>query len=251
MKWFLFIVFFGISNFVLSQTELPYAEGEYTSYKIYFGPISVGFADLEITETLELNNKKAFHIIGKGRTAIFFDWFFKVRDVYETVIDTNTLLPILFKRAVKEGGHSINQRYEFYHKEHKVVTQDSSFFIPANAQDMLSAFFLARTFSKKDINKIEPFYIPIFMDNENYNLEIKYLGDQIVPTKWGRVRCMVFQPKMQEGRVFQDGEKMKIWITDDENHLLLRVETEIWAGKITAILQEYKELKNEMSIIRE
>ena len=44
---------------------------------------------------------------------------------------------------------------------------------------------------------------------------------------------------------------MKIWITDDENHLLLRVETEIWAGKITAILEGHKELKNEMSIIRE
>ena len=31
---------------------------------------------------------------------------------------------------------------------------------------------------------------------------------------------MVFQPKMQEGRVFEDGEEMKIWISDDKNHLL-------------------------------
>jgi len=251
MKWFFCIAFCGIVNIVFSQFELPYSEGEYVSYKIYFGPINVGFAELEVTDALELNNKKTLHIIGKGRTAIFFDWFFKVRDIYETVIDTKTLLPVLFKRSVKEGGYSINQRYEFYHNKNKVVTQDSSFFIPVNTQDMLSAFFLARTFRKKDINKKEPFYIPIFMDNENYNLEIKYLGDQIVRTKWGNVKCMVFQPKMQEGRVFQDGEQMKIWITDDKNHLLLRVETKIWAGKITAVLQAYKELKNEISIIRE
>jgi hypothetical protein len=70
-------------------------------------------------------------------------------------------------------------------------------------------------------------------------------------TKWGKIDCMVFQPKMQEGRVFEDGEKMKIWITDDANHLLLKVETEIFVGTIKAVLEDYKELKNPLSIIGE
>jgi len=53
---------------------------------------------------------------------------------------------------------------------------------------------------------------------------------------------------MQEGRVFEDGEEMKIWITDDGNHLLMKVETKIWAGSIKAVLVEYKELKFPLSI---
>ena len=89
------------------------------------------------------------------------------------------------------------------------------------------------------------------MDNENYNLEIKYLTNEIMDTKWGKIDCMIFQPKMQEGRVFEDSEKMKIWITDDANHLLLKVETEIWAGTIKAVLEDYKELKHPISIIEE
>ena len=48
---------------------------------------------------------------------------------------------------------------------------------------------------------------------------------------------------MQEGRVFEDGEQMKVWITDDFNHLLMKVETKIWAGTIKAILTDYKLLK--------
>ena len=44
---------------------------------------------------------------------------------------------------------------------------------------------------------------------------------------------------------------MKIWITDDANHLLLKVETEIWAGTIKAVLVDYKELKHPISIIEE
>jgi|TARA_B110000914_G_scaffold13133_1_gene10340 hypothetical protein len=249
MKQLLAIILFGISNLVFSQTDLPYKVGEYAAYKVSFGAINVGFADLEITERVQLNNRPAFHIIGKGRTAPFFDWFFKVRDVYETFIDTNTLLPLAFKRAVNEGGYLINQRYQFNHNNSKVITQDSSFFIPINTQDMLSAFFLARTFKKESIINGQPFYIPLFMDDENYNLEIKYLTNEIMDTKWGKIDCMVFNPKMQEGRVFEDGEKIKIWITDDANHLLLKVETEIWAGSIKAVLEDYKELKQPLSII--
>ena len=84
----------------------------------------------------------------------------------------------------------------------------------------------------------------------NYFLEIEYLDNEILETKWGKVNCMVFKPKMQEGRVFEDGEQMKIWITDDFNRLLMKVETKIWAGTIKAVLTEYKLLKTPLSIIQ-
>ena len=251
MKRFLLIVLFGISNLVFSQTNLPYRVGEYAAYKVSFGAINVGFADLEITEITLIKDKPTFHIVGKGRTAPFFDWIFKVRDVYETFIDTNTLLPLVFKRSVNEGGYLINQQYQFNHNDSRVMVKDSSFFIPINTQDMLSAFFLARTFKKESIINGKSFYVPIFMDDENYHLEIKYLANEIIDTKWGKIDCMVFKPKMQEGRVFEDDEQMKIWISDDVNHLLLKVETKIWAGTIKAVLDDYKGLKYPLSIIRE
>jgi len=251
MKQFLFIVFLFFSSGIFSQNNLPYKVGEYAAYKVSFGPIWVGYADLEIKAITAINHKPSFHIIGKGKTAPFFDWFFKVRDVYETFIDTSTLLPLVFNRDVNEGGHLINQQYKFNHKDSNVVTQDSTFIIPINIQDMLSALFYARTFKKESIINGDSFYVPIFMDDENYYLEIKYLQNEILETKWGKVDCMAFQPKMQEGRVFEDGEEMKIWISDDANHLLLRVETKVWAGTIKAVLDDYKELKYPLLIIGE
>ena len=62
---------------------------------------------------------------------------------------------------------------------------------------------------------------------------------------------MVFKPKMQEGRVFQDGEQMKIWISDDRNRLLVKVETQIWAGTIKAVLVKHQEVKHPLSINKE
>ena len=251
MRLSLLLVFILFSFLGFSQTNLPYNVGEYVTYKISFGAINVGYAELEVKEIISVNNKPSFHIIGKGRTAPFFDWVFKVRDVYETFIDTSTLLPLVFNREVREGGHSINQHYSFNHNNDNVVTQDSTFNIPIHTQDMLSAFFYARTFKKDSVLNGGSFYVPIFMDNENYLLEIKYLKNEFIKTKCGEVDCMVFKPKMQEGRIFENGEEMKIWITDDKNHLLLRVETKIWAGLIKAVLHEYKQLKYPLSIIEE
>jgi len=251
MRLFLIIAFISFSVFCFSQSNLPYNVGEYAAYKISFGAINVGYAELEVKEIISVNNKPSFHIIGKGRTAPFFDWVFKVRDVYETFIDTSTLLPLVFNREVREGSHSINQQYNFNHKNSNVVTQDSIFNIPFQTQDMLSAFFYARTFKKDSVLNGGSFYVPIFMDDENYFLEIKYLKNEVLDTKWGKIDCMVFKPKMQEGRIFEDGEEMKIWITDDKNHLLLRVETKIWKGLIKAVLQGYKHLKHPLSIIEE
>jgi hypothetical protein len=59
---------------------------------------------------------------------------------------------------------------------------------------------------------------------------------------------MVFTPQLQEGRVFKDGESMKIWISDDENKLMIKVETKIIVGTIKAELSSFKGLKNPLSI---
>ncbi len=234
-----------IASNMLAQNNLPYKTGEKTLYKISFGLLDVGYGELNIYDGHVENNKTTYHIIGKGWTTKFFDMIFRVRDTYETYINKKTLLPIRFIRDVDEGGYLINQEYMFFHSDSIVKSSLSKnkFNIPGNAQDMLSAFFYARTFEKKEVLKDSLFTIPIFMDEETYFLEVKYLYDEILDTKFGNISCMVFKPRMQKGRIFEKEEEMKIWITNDKNKILLRVETKIWAGTIKAQLENYKNLK--------
>ena len=122
----------------------------------------------------------------------------------------------------------------FSHLENIVTTRDSTYYIFDNTQDMLSAFFYSRTLNK-EVLKNSPdniFEIPIFIDEEIYNIKVRYLGNELVETHWGLVDCMLFQPYMQRGRIFEKEEEMKIWITDDENRILVKAETAIWAGII-------------------
>ncbi len=232
------------------QKEIPYQVGEYSAFDIFFGSIIVGHAELEIVEEKFIDSISTFHIVGKGKTAYFFDWFFKVRDVYETFLDTSTLLPIKFIRDINEGPYSKKQNYFFHHSDSVVKHNDTTYEISHNSQDMLSALFYARTFNKGEVKKKNSFFVPIFMDEENYFLEVTYLNNEVIETEFGKVDCLVFKPQMQEGRVFEDGEEMKIWISNDKNLLLVKVETKIWSGTIKAVLVDYKELKFPLSIIQ-
>ena len=232
------------------QNSLPYTVGENLFFDISFSGIKVGSANLQIVEQIEIDDISTFYIVGKGKTSPFFDFFFKVRDVYETYLDTAKLLPLRFIRDIYEGGYIKKQAYNFKHNEGLVFLQDTSYSIYSNSQDMLSALFFARTFSKANLKQKKLFLVPIFMDEENYLLEVLYLHNEKLKTNFGEIDCMVFKPKMQEGRVFQDGEKMKVWISDDTNRLLIKVETQIWAGLIKASLVGYQELKVPLSIIK-
>lgn len=244
----LFLALFLFPLTTYSQSDLPYKVGEYSAFDISFGGIKVGSAEMKIEKQIKINGVSTFHIIGKGRTASFFDWFFKVRDVYETYFDTSKIRPVKFVRDIHEGGYEKKQQYIFKHSAGKVFWKDTSHVIFPTTQDMLSALFYARTFNKNDLLQKKSFFVPIFMDEENYSLEILYLKDEKVKTNFGEVNCMVFKPKMQEGRVFEDGEEMKIWISDDRNHLLVKVETQIWAGSIKAILVKHQGVKYPLSI---
>ena len=47
-------------------------------------------------------------------------------------------------------------------------------------------YFMHEHLIKSDLKQSNSFFVPIFMDNENYFLEILYLDNEILETKWGR-----------------------------------------------------------------
>ena len=86
------------------------------------------------------------------------------------------------------------------------------------------------------------------MDEEIYPMQIKYLNNELVRTRWGKINCMLFVPQLQVGRIFKDQQEMRIWISDDENKLMIKVETKIIVGSIKAELSSFEGLKNPLSI---
>src|SRR5882724_11987911 len=81
--------------------------GENVTYRIYYALAGVHFEAGNVQFNCvdeQLNGKAVYHITAIGKTIPFYDHLYKVRDRYETYIDTGSLLPYKFTRSTLEGG---------------------------------------------------------------------------------------------------------------------------------------------------
>lgn len=152
----------------LNQTA--FKKGEFLRYDVSYGYFSAATATLEIAGvSKKINDRKTFHIIGKGRSAGALNWFFKVEDRYETYIDEEAILPWKFIRHVREGGYELDRDIRFdQYLNTATVTQngDKDYDVEPNTQDLLSAFYYARTLDMQDAEIGQEFIINTFFDRE-------------------------------------------------------------------------------------
>jgi hypothetical protein len=213
--------------------------------------LSSGYITLEVKEEeKKFGDRPAYHIVGTGQTKGAFDWFFKVRDRYETYIDERSIAPWVFIRRVDEGGYKINQNYVFNHYKQSVNADGKNFEIPAYTQDMLSTFYYARSLDFSNAKPGQIFEMESLMDNELYPVKIRYMGKETITTDLGTFRCIKFRPVVQTGRVFKKEEDLNVWITDDKNHIPVRAQAEILVGSIKMDLLEYKNLANPVAKVK-
>jgi hypothetical protein len=223
-----------------------FAAGEVVTMKVYYTTLGMYIAagDASFSVSLEkFNGRPAYHCVGVGKSYSFFDNFFKVRDRYESYIDTLTMLPLKFIRDVNEGGHKKYNNVTFNHSAGTAVSTNGVFKITDCIQDVVSAMYYARNvnFDKYKVNDKIPF--DMFLDDEVSHLYLRYVGKENIKTRYGKFRSIKIKPLLLKGTMFEGGEKMNIWVSDDPNHLLLRVESPISVGSVKVDMMSYKNLK--------
>ncbi len=229
-----------------------FAAGENISYIVYYSALGmyVNAGNANFTTTLEkINNKPAYHTVGLGNSNNRYDWIFKVRDRYETYFDTATLQPYKFIRNIEEGGYKKYENVTFNQSANTAITTNGVFKVPNCVQDVLSSIYYARNidFSKyKEGDKI-PFNM--FLDNEVWNIYIRYVGKETVKTKFGKFRTIKFRPLLLKGTLFEGGEKMTVWVSDDFNKVPVRIESPIVVGSVKVDLMGYKGLRYPLSAL--
>jgi len=154
--------------------EKAFSRGEKLEYRIHYGWIDAGEAVLEIRrETKIVNKKKTLHMVGTGRTVGTFNWFYKVRDRYETYMDEDSMVPLKFVRRVNEGGFIINQDQLYNHENNTVISNGKEMKVPPGIQDMLSSFYAARNFDMTLAKPGDELLLTTFMDDEIFPLRIQ------------------------------------------------------------------------------
>lgn len=223
-----------------------FKRGEMLKYRMHYGWIDAGFISIEVKdEAREIGGRKTFHVVGIGESKGSVDFFFKIRDRYESYIDEEAMAPWIFIRRVNEGGYKINQDYIFNHYKKKVdVGNNTVYDIPEYCQDMTSAFYYARCMDYSNAKEGDIFTINSFVDKEVFAVKIRYVGRETIDSDVGKIKCIKFHPILQKGRIFKHEEDLNVWITDDKNHIPVRAQAKILVGSVKMDLMEYTNLAN-------
>ena len=244
----IFVLLFTTKTFC-QEKQVAFKGGEWLRYKMsYSGFLRAGSAILEVEEK-EYNGKKVFYTKGTGWTSGMIKWFFEVDDKYESFFDKDSIKPYLFKRKIDEGGYkkhritSFNYDYNTAYIQDFILQKDTTVTF-SKVQDMLSSFYYLRN---KDVSKLktgDEIKLDMFMDSQIYPFKLRFLGKEILKTKFGKVKTLIFRPLVQSGRVFKAQESVTIWITDDLNKIPIKMKADLAVGSLRAELEQFKGLAN-------
>ena len=265
MNWFryIFVLALSVCGLVLkagapgddfcNSRNTAYIAGEQLTFTVYYAVagIFVNAGTAIFNNNLEhLNGRTVYHVTGDGKTNSSYDWIYTVRDKYETYIDTATMMPLKFVRNVQEGDHKQYENITFNRNINTAVTNKGVYKVPPCVQDVLSAMYYARNinFDKFKPGDRIPFFL--FLDNEVFNMYIRYLGKETIKTRYGKFDAIKFKPLLLKGTIFEGGEKMTVWVSDDANHIPLRVESPITVGSVKVDMMGYRNLRYPLTSLR-
>jgi len=247
-----------VEQFDCALVNNTYMPGESLDYKIAYNWgalwLNAGEVNFSVTEAV-MQDKQTYHLRGTGRSISSFDWFFKVRDVYESWIDQSTLLPVRYKRDVSEGGYTINNQYTFDHEnlaadidymETQGNLKRANEVIPIQSctQDILSAIYYTRNLDFENAQVNDTLNFNILLDGELYDIWVRYTGKEEVKTRRAKYNCIGFSPLLIEGTIFESGDEMKVFVTDDANKIPVLIESKIAVGSIKAYLDSASGLRH-------
>ena len=258
LKWmsvFLFILSIGLNT--LSQTDSfngdfrvlenhAFKEGEKLTFDVNYGFVTAGIAVMAIPTIKRISGREAYHVTFEVNSVPSFDMFYKVRDRYETYIDVEGLFPWRFEQHIREGGYTRDFSAFFDQRKGKAKTSEGEYSIPLYVNDIVSAFYYARTLDYSNMNVNDLIHLQNFYKDKVYNLDVKYLGKEVVEVPAGKFECIIVEPLVKEGGLFKHEGNIIVWLTNDELKMPVKVRTKVVIGYVEAKLTNYEGLAGEL-----
>lgn len=227
------------------KKEPVFQAGEVLQYKLRYGIITAAEATIKVLNSdLKFDNKPVYNLVVDAKTSGTFDIFYKIRDHYDSYIDKEALTPYFYQENIREASYRRQDKARFTQESKKVVSNRGTFTTPTEQTfDLVSAYYFARSLDISKLKIGEMFKLNYFLGEKIQQLEIKYVGKEVVKSKLGNIRCLKFSPSIEPGRIFRKDSSLYLWITDDGNRVPVKAQVEIIVGAVTMEIKSAEGLK--------
>jgi hypothetical protein len=223
----------------------PPAVGESILYVIKYGFLSAGSATLEVTSTVTVSGRTAYHVLSEARTNAAMDAFFKVRDKNESWVDAQSLCSLRFRQDLREG--KTTRRVEtvfdqpeqrFLHrkwKNGKESSRDGS--APPFVQDVLSALTYIRTRPLEVGGEVA---VDANSGGVTWPLVVRVRRRESIRVPAGRFQCLRLEPVLAGEGIFQAKGRREVWVTEDIPHVPVLLRSKVKVGSFDAEMKDYR-----------
>jgi hypothetical protein len=265
-KIFLSILFLTLMAFSGESTyrevdNFSFALGEKLEYRVHYGLLNAATATMEIGNSVVYRNQRPCYKVDIwGRSVGVFDLITRINDNWGTYIDTSAIIPHGFYRILEEGRYRKFEYVDFDHQNQQATTtildkvtkkprNVTVTDIPKNVQDMVSGYYYIRTLDFSNKKAGEVITIDAFFDEEKYDFSIRYLGKETLKTKLGKFRTIVLQPLLPKNGLFTGEDAIKIWMSDDNNKIPLKVKASMFVGAVEIDIKKISGARNGVPVI--
>lgn len=240
-----------------SASNFAFQSGETLQYELYFNWkfvwMKVGSATWNVTKTV-YGGKEAFRTTLATRTSKQADKYFVMRDRLTSYVGTD-LVPLFYQKDANEGGTVRKEKVwysypggqcamKMWYQRNDNEPVQKSHQSKYCAFDMLSMMLRARSF---DATNMKPGHRIPFLMAEGREVEwrsLVYRGKKNFKVE-GRTttyRCLVFS--YMEKVKGKEKEIVKFYVTDDKNHLPVRLDMNLNFGTAKAYLVGLSGVRN-------
>lgn len=216
------------------------AKKERILFNLKFGFVKGGEAVLNIHDTLFQNNP-AIHYYLEVRTTGLTDKLFGVNDIYESIVDAQTRLPLKSVRNIKEGKYRWYNETLFFHDKDSLLSQKSGWRpAPENLVDIVSIFFyFINNHLMENIEKGEKVSLPTFHADKIDTVSVQYQGDKMIKSDLGEIETYVLAPNVDKGKLLNRSDGLKFFISK-KSKLPVLLEFDMRVGALRAVLESYE-----------
>ena len=263
------VMFCAISTGMRAQctaSNTAFQGGEVLDYTLYFNWkfvwMKAGTARMEIRDT-NWRGKDVYQGELITRTNKKLDKYFLMRDTLQSILSKD-MRPCYYKKAANEGGRyyvdqvwydypdgqTVNLKQQYLSRKGNL--SNTSYSSSDCIYDMMSIMLCARSQDASKLQKGDKLVYPMADGRRVENITLVYRGKENLRIRNSDVtyRCLVFSFVEYKGK--KEIEIITFYITDDANHMPVRLDMFLKFGVAKAYLSRARGLRNACtSIIKE
>jgi hypothetical protein len=217
------------------RLPVPYDVGERLEYEVRFGRLKVGSGTMEVEGIQEVRGRETWHTVFTVRGGNFM---YRVNDRYESWIDTHTGNSLRFKQDQHEGSRDVERTFEFF-PDRAVFSENGEAEETSvhNPLDDGSFIYFLRTIP---LNVGETYSFERYFRPDRNPVTIRVVRRERIRVPAGEFNAIVLQPVIKSRGLFSENGHAEVWLSDDENHIMLQMKSGLKIGSLNLYLKSYR-----------